>query len=82
MEDKFGALIGAIFIVMSGLIYTIERGFTILSTNIVKSGFYSGGMTGEVPEVETNNMFDNLYVPGFLLIGILLLIYSFMFTKK
>ena len=67
---------GCIFIIMSGLIYTFERGFSLLSTSIIKAGFFSGTMTGEVPEVEASGFFNNLFVPVFLTIGVTLMIYG------
>lgn len=68
---------GIVFIAMAGLIYTLERGFSFLATSIIRAGFFSGQMSGEVPDVETNGFFANLFVPAFLIIGIICLIYDF-----
>ena len=79
---KFYKIIGFVFIFMSGLVYTLEKGFSLLSTSIVLAGFYSGEMGGEVPEVEANGFFDNLYVPAFLILGLIFLIYGLSKSKK
>ena len=68
---------GIVFIAMAGFIYTLERGFSLLSTSIIRAGFYSGQISGEVPGVETNGFFVNLFVPVFLILGIIFLIYGF-----
>ncbi|TYS58115.1 hypothetical protein FZC74_14075 [Sutcliffiella horikoshii] len=74
---NFFRVIGIVFFVMSGLIYTLERGFSLISTSIVKAGFYSGTKTGEVPIVEASGFSTNFFVPLFLVIGVVLVIYDF-----
>jgi hypothetical protein len=49
---------GIVFVAMAGFIYTLERGFSLLSTSIVQAGFFSGQMTRGVPDVETNGFFN------------------------
>jgi hypothetical protein len=66
-----------VFLIISGLIYSLERGFSMLSTSLIRAGFFSGRMTGEVPNVEVNGFFSNLYVPLFLSIGLILVMYGF-----
>jgi hypothetical protein len=68
---------GIVFIALAGFIYTLERGFSLLSTSIIQAGFFSGQMSGGVPDVETNGFFANLFVPAFLILGIIILIYGF-----
>ena len=68
---------GIVFIALAGFIYTLERGFSLLSTSIIQAGFFSGQMSGEVPNVETNGFFANLFVPAFLILGIIILVYGF-----
>lgn len=68
---------GIVFIAMAGFLYTLERGFSLLSTSVIQAGFFSGQMNGEVPEVEVNGFFANLFVPVFLILGIIFLIYGF-----
>ena len=63
---------GFVFIIISGLIYTLERGFSLISTSIIQAGFFSGAMTGEVPEVSAFSL--NLFIPIFLIIGAALII--------
>ena len=74
---NFYKITGIVFIIMSGLIYTLERGFSLLSTSLVKAGFFSGTMTGGVPEIETSGFLENWFVPLFLILGIMFLIYGF-----
>ncbi|ACA40094.1 hypothetical protein Bsph_2543 [Lysinibacillus sphaericus C3-41] len=62
---------------MAGLIYTIERAFTMLSTSIVQAGFFAGNMSGEVPDIKMSSFTDNLFVPLFFVLGIITLVYSF-----
>ncbi|QDQ02375.1 hypothetical protein FOH38_18900 [Lysinibacillus fusiformis] len=71
-------VLGVVLIIISGLIYSLERGFSMLSTSMIRAGFFSGGMTGEVPEVEVNTFFSNFYVPLFLIVGLMLVIYGFL----
>lgn len=70
-------IIGIVFIMMSGMIYVLERGFSLISTSIVKAGFYAGTMTGEVPTVEAVGFTSNFFVPIFLVVGIIALIIGF-----
>jgi len=65
---------------MSGFTYTLEKGFYLLSTSTIKAGFLSGENTGEVPEVETIGFFNNLFVPVFLVMGIIF--YGFSKSEK
>ncbi|MBG9693668.1 hypothetical protein ACE1MS_09480 [Lysinibacillus sp. fkY74-1] len=71
-------IIGVAFLIMAGLIYTIERGFTMLSTSIVQAGFFAGKMSGEVPDIKISSFTDNLFVPLFFVLGIITLVYSFL----
>lgn len=71
-------LLGALFIMISGLIYSLERGFSMISTSLIMAGFYSGKMSGEVPEVEIHTLFDNFYVPLFFIVGLILIVYGFL----
>lgn len=73
-------VMGFIFLLASGLIYTLERIFTAFSTSTIQAGFFAGQMTGQVPEVEEAGLFDNYFVPFFLLIGLCLLVYGI--TKR
>jgi hypothetical protein len=74
-------LLGTIFMVASGLIYALERGFSVLSTSLIRAGFFSGQMTGEIPTVLINSFFSNLFIPGFLILGTVLLISGFYQQK-
>jgi len=71
-------IIGVALLIMAGLIYTIERGFTMLSTSIVQAGFFAGNMSGEVPDIKMSSFTDNLFVPLFFVLGIITLVYNFL----
>lgn len=71
-------LLGIVLIVTSGIIYTLERIISTLSSSLTLAGFWAGNRTGEVPQVEVSGFFDNFYVPLLLISGIVLLIYGFM----
>lgn len=73
---KFYKVTGVLLIITSAVLFTIERVFSMISTSIAKSGFYAGGWTGSVPEIEVNGFFDNIYVPILLLAGIVCFIYG------
>ncbi|MEK3886441.1 hypothetical protein [Bacillus sp. FSL K6-3431] len=70
-------ILGFIFLLASGLIYALEDLSSVLSTSIIQAGFFSGQMSGSVPEVEKAHLFDNLFVPLFFLISLVLLVYGF-----
>jgi len=74
---KISRVMGFVFIIMAGLIYTLEKGFYLLATSTVKGGFEAGDNTGVVPEIETIGFFENLFVPVFIVLGVILLIYGF-----
>lgn len=71
-------VVGVVLLVMSGLIYTLERGFTMLSTSIAQAGFFAGQMSGEVPDIKMSSFIDNLFVPLFFVLGIITLVYSYL----
>ncbi|MCM3632888.1 hypothetical protein [Paenibacillus camelliae] len=81
MKSNSYKIIGAVFLLLSGIIYSLERVSTLISTSMIRAGFFSGRMTGEVPSVETANFFDNLFAPLFLLIGLVSIIYGFKREK-
>jgi hypothetical protein len=70
-------VLGFVFLIVSGLIYTFERISSVLSTSLIKASFYAGKMTGEIPEVKYGNLFDNFFVPLFFLLSVILLVYGF-----
>ncbi|WP_078546780.1 hypothetical protein [Litchfieldia alkalitelluris] len=74
---KYYKITGIVFLIMSGLIYTLERGFSLISTSIVKAGFYAGTMSGEVPTIEASGIFNNFFVLIFLIIGVAFVVYGF-----
>lgn len=79
---KRDRILGFVFILVGGIIYSMERAVSIMSTSMIRAGFFAGGKTGEVPNVETSDLFSNPFVPIFLCLGIGLIIYSFIKTKN
>ena len=41
-------ILGFVFILVGGIIYSIERAVSIMSTSMIRAGFFAGSMTGEV----------------------------------
>lgn len=67
MGNDFYRKIGAAFLFVAAMIYTLER-ITNKITNSIQS-------TGNATMV--SNFFENLFVPAFTLIGIILFVYGF-----
>ncbi|MFS0674269.1 hypothetical protein [Ornithinibacillus sp. 179-J 7C1 HS] len=74
MNKNTGFILGSLFVLTGGVIYTIER----LSSNIYWLGQINSGAYPPTPE---NSVPDNFFTWSFLLIGIVLLIYSYMKAK-
>jgi len=66
-------VMGCIFIMLAGLMYTIERATSKIAGYLELSGFLAGGQTGAVPIPGTAGFFDNFFVPVFLIAGLFLL---------
>ncbi|MFC6229504.1 hypothetical protein ACFQI7_16925 [Paenibacillus allorhizosphaerae] len=49
MRAKFIYVIGVMFIIASGVVYTIERAAASIAGQIKLAGFYAGHLSGEVP---------------------------------
>ncbi|MBB3127026.1 putative membrane protein [Paenibacillus rhizosphaerae] len=73
MRTRYLFIIGSMFIVVSGLIYTIERAVSNIAGNIKLAGFYAGRMTGEVPSPQIPGFSDNIFAPLFLLSGLIII---------
>ncbi len=63
-------VIGAAFILMSGILYTLELISNYVPENIKWAGLYAGDFFGEVPSPYLHGFVNNIYVPAFLLTGI------------
>lgn len=68
------SVLGFVFILLAGMMYTLERAASQIAGYLELSGFLAGGKTGNVPIPKTAGFFDNLFIPLFLIIGIVLLI--------
>ncbi|MDQ0177311.1 hypothetical protein [Bacillus chungangensis] len=76
IDRKTSLYLGSIFLLTSGLLFTIER----LSSYIY---WFAQITTGQYPTYhETFSFLDNLFVPLFLLIGISFFIYYFYSKNK
>ncbi|MDG5789250.1 hypothetical protein QA612_17460 [Evansella sp. AB-P1] len=69
---------GTILIILSAIIYTIERAASMIASNTFIAGWHAGGRTGEIPLPEINTFTDNIFAPAFLILGIALLIYYYV----
>jgi len=78
---KTDRILGFVFILAGGIIYSMERAVSILSTSMIRAGFFAGSMSGEVPAVEASGLFSNPFAPIFLCLGIGLILYSFIKNK-
>ncbi|MFI8574935.1 hypothetical protein ACIGEL_04415 [Rossellomorea aquimaris] len=71
MDEKTGLILGSLFILTSGLIFTIER----LSAYVYWSAQINTGTWDTNPQ--TLPLYDNLFIVLFFLIGIVFIIVSF-----
>ena len=79
MGNNFYKILGAIFMITSGLIYTVERIIEKLSVALVTAGFASSGTnyTDFLRNTRYNGFFENFFVWFFFFLGFLLLAYGF-----
>ena len=71
LDKKTSLIFGSLFILTSGLIFTIER----LSAYVYWSAQINTGMYDTIPQ--TMPLFDNPFIALFFLIGIIFIIVSF-----
>jgi hypothetical protein len=71
LDKKTGLVLGSLFILTSGLIFTIER----LIAYVYWSGQVNTGTWDSIPQ--TMPLSDNLFTVIFFLVGIALIILSF-----
>jgi hypothetical protein len=67
-------VLGGLFIISAGLIYTIERAAANISGNIKAAGFMAGQLQGQTPIPKMPGFTDNFYVPLLTVLGIILLV--------
>lgn len=73
MDKKTSLILGVIFLITGGLIFTIER----LSSYVY---WFAQTVTGDFPsDPEMLSLFDNLFIPFFFLIAVISFI---IFFKK
>jgi hypothetical protein len=82
MKDKLYVGLGSLFLIFSGLIYTIERATLYIGTSLVIAGFHAGSRTGEVPQPEFPSFADNIFVPIFTIIGIAFFYLGFLNDRR
>ncbi|MDV2582786.1 hypothetical protein [Alkalibacillus haloalkaliphilus] len=63
-------ILGALFILTSGLIYSIER----LGSYVV---WFAQINTGTYPETPDHSFFDNIFISLFIVIGIVFIVFAF-----
>lgn len=76
MGNNFYKVLGAVFMVFSGLIYTFERIAERISSSIIEAGYAANGHLNEI-EPDYPGFFNNFFVWFFLFIGFILLAYGF-----
>lgn len=76
MTNNFYKILGTILMVISGLIYSLERITARISSSIIEAGHASNGLSAEI-RTDYPGFFDNFFVWFFLFIGFLLLAYGF-----
>jgi hypothetical protein len=81
LRERFVYVIGVMFIIVSGLMYTIERATTYIAGNLQLAGFYAGRMSGEVPSPQMPSFSDNIFIPVFLLVGIAIIAFASLKRK-
>jgi hypothetical protein len=81
MGNNIYKILGTIFMITSGLIYTTERIFERLSSAIHAAGFASHGIAVE-RTYHYHGFFDNFFVWFFFFLGILILAYGFTKTTS
>jgi hypothetical protein len=75
MRGKFYEIVGTIFVIFSGLLYTLERCANWVSSGLSAQGLaaYSGNGSLSAPWV---GLKDNVFVIFFLVIGIVVFLYG------
>ncbi|MFD0675180.1 hypothetical protein [Cohnella sp. GCM10027633] len=76
MGNTYYKILGTIFLITSGLIYTTERIIEKLSAAIHAAGYASNG-AGVERTVHYHGFFENFFVWFFFLVGFILLAYGF-----
>ena len=71
MDKKLGLILGSLFILTSGLIYTVER----LNAYIYWFAQTNTGSWDTIPQ--TMPLFKNLFIGAFLIVGIIFIVMSF-----
>lgn len=71
MDKKLGLILGSLFILMSGLIYTIER----LIAYVYWFAQINTGTWDTIPQ--TMPLLKNLFIGAFLIVGIIFIVMSF-----
>lgn len=80
MRNNVYKVLGTIFMLTSGILYTAERMIEKVSVAIVASGYASHGV-GTDRTASYPHFFDNFFVWFFMLVGFILLVYGFLKEK-
>ncbi|TCZ74037.1 hypothetical protein E0485_20395 [Paenibacillus albiflavus] len=81
MKDRFIIIMGIVFIIASGVIYTLERMAATIAGSIELAGFYTAHISGTVPSTVMPGFGDNIVVPAFLIIGLAFFAYASLRKK-
>ncbi|MEC0240853.1 hypothetical protein P4H66_13435 [Paenibacillus dokdonensis] len=77
MNGRFYEIIGTIFVIFSGVLYTLERCANWIGSGLSAQGLaaFSGNGSLSEPWVDPK---DNVFVIPFLVIGIIVFLYGFV----
>lgn len=77
MKGKIYEIIGTIFVILSGVLYTLERCANWIASGLSTNGLaaYAGNGSLSKPWVDLK---DNVLVIPFLVIGIIVFLYGFV----
>ena len=81
MGNQFYKILGTIFMIVSGLIYTAERIIDKLSSAIIAARMAERGTGIHLP-FRHHGFFDNFFVWFFFFLGFLLLVYGFPKSRE
>ncbi|TCM85421.1 hypothetical protein EV294_1261 [Paenibacillus sp. BK033] len=76
MSNHVYKILGTILMIVSGLIFTLERCIANISNSLIVAGFASDGTVPDLKLVEYPKFTDNLFVVLFLIFGILIFAYG------
>jgi hypothetical protein len=81
MTNNLYKILGTLFILFSGSIYTVERIIENISASLVTAGIATHSGLGLAREIKNISFFDNFFVWFLFFLGLLLLVYGIARNK-